>query len=92
MTATTAATGAARGATESVGLLGIPTCSTTLIQQAAMQALQSRKDRTFLKANFGKARRAYIRRWNGRRLYCVGYAVVVDIDLEKFFDRVNHDI
>ncbi len=62
--------------------LGIPTVLDRFIQQAVMQVLQADWDRTFSEASFG-FRPAYI---------ASGYDVVVDIDLEKFFDRVNHDI
>jgi RNA-directed DNA polymerase len=74
--------------------LGIPTVLDRLIQQALLQVLQPRIDPTFSKHSHGfrpgrrahdavKAARAYVQ--SGKR-------VVVDVDLSKFFDRVNHDI
>ncbi len=74
--------------------LGIPTVLDRFIQQAVMQVLQAEWDATFSEpaSAFGRGARR-IRRWNGRSLYRVrATAIVVDIDLEKFFDRVNHDI
>jgi RNA-directed DNA polymerase len=74
--------------------LGIPTVLDRLIQQAVMQVLQADWDRTFSETSFGfrpkhSAHRAVER---AQAYIASGYAVVVDIDLEKFFDRVNHDI
>jgi len=74
--------------------LGIPTVTDRLIQQALLQVLQPLIDPTFSEHSYGfrpgrrahdavKAAQAYVQ--SGRR-------VVVDVDLEKFFDRVNHDI
>ena len=74
--------------------LGIPTVTDRLIQQALMQVLQPILDPTFSEHSYGfrpgrrardavLAAQAYVK--SGRR-------VVVDVDLEKFFDRVNHDI
>jgi len=77
-----------------VRLLGIPTVLDRLIQQAAMQVLQADWDPTFSETSFGfrpkhSAHQAVER---AQTYIASGYAVVVDIDLEKFFDRVNHDI
>src|SRR6266702_82333 len=77
-----------------VRLLGIPTVLDRLIQQAVMQVLQADWDRTFSETSFGfrpkhSAHQAVER---AQAYIASGYAVVVDIDLEKFFDRVNHDI
>jgi len=74
--------------------LGIPTVTDRLIQQALLQVLQPILDPTFSPHSYGfrpgrsahgavHAAQAYVQ--SGRR-------VVVDVDLEKFFDRVNHDI
>src|SRR5688572_5100073 len=73
--------------------LGIPTVVDRLIQQALLQVLQPLIDPTFSEHSHGfrpgrrahdavKAARAYVQ--SGKR-------VVVDVDLAKFFDRVNHD-
>src|SRR5215831_8651501 len=74
--------------------LGIPTVLDRLIQQAVMQVLQADWDRTFSEASFGfrpghSAHQAVER---AQAYIASGHTVVVDIDLEKFFDRVNHDI
>ncbi len=74
--------------------LGIPTVLDRFIQQAVMQVLQADWDRTFSEASFGfrpghSAHQAVER---AQAYIASGYAVVVDIDLEKFFDRVNHDV
>ncbi|MEY4564457.1 MAG: hypothetical protein RLZZ618_3734 [Pseudomonadota bacterium] len=74
--------------------LGIPTVTDRLIQQALLQVLQPLIDPSFSEHSHGfrpgrsahdavKAARAYVQ--SGKR-------VVVDVDLAKFFDRVNHDI
>ncbi len=75
--------------------LGIPTVMDRLIQQALLQVLQPIIDPTLQRAQLrlpAGAKRA--RRGAGRRSSYVqaGLRVVVDVDLEKFFDRVNHDI
>jgi group II intron reverse transcriptase/maturase len=74
--------------------LGIPTVLDRFIQQALLQVLQPLIDPTFSEASYGfrPGRRAHdaIRRAQG--YVQAGYRVVVDVDLEKFFDRVNHDI
>jgi RNA-directed DNA polymerase len=74
--------------------LGIPTVLDRFIQQAAMQVLQADWDRTFSEASFGfrPGRSAHQAVERAQELIAAGHAVVVDIDLEKFFDRVNHDI
>jgi RNA-directed DNA polymerase len=74
--------------------LGIPTVLDRFIQQAAMQVLQAAWDPTFSEHSHGfrpgrsaqgavRAAQAYL---------AAGDRYVVDLDLEKFFDRVNHDI
>src|SRR3990172_4084513 len=73
--------------------LGIPTVVDRFIQQAIMQVLQQEWDSTFSDASFGfrpgrSAHQAVVR---AQRYIKEGYTWVVDMDLEKFFDRVNHD-
>src|SRR5487761_1604865 len=74
--------------------LGIPTVLARFIQQAVMQVLQADWDGTFSEASFGfRPRRSAHQAVERAQAYIAsGYTVVVDIDLEKFFDRVNHDI
>jgi RNA-directed DNA polymerase len=74
--------------------LGIPTVLDRLIQQAAMQVLQADWDRTFSEASFGfrPGRSAHQAVRRAQEYIASGHDWVVDIDLEKFFDRVNHDI
>jgi len=74
--------------------LGIPTAMDRFIQQAVMQVLQGRWDRTFSEHSYGfrPGRRAHQAVAQAQQYIREGYGVVVDIDLEKFFDRVNHDI
>ena len=77
-----------------VRLLGIPTVLDRLIQQAVMQVLQAEWDPTFSETSFGfrPKRSAHQAVERAQAHIASGYTVVVDIDLEKFFDRVNHDI
>jgi RNA-directed DNA polymerase len=74
--------------------LGIPTVLDRFIQQAVMQVLQAKWDRTFSEASFGfrPGRSAHQAVAKAQAYIASGHDVVVDIDLEKFFDRVNHDI
>ena len=74
--------------------LGIPTVLDRLIQQAVMQVLQADWDGTFSEASFGfrPGRSAHQAVARAQELIASGHDTVVDIDLEKFFDRVNHDI
>jgi RNA-directed DNA polymerase len=74
--------------------LGIPTVLDRFIQQAVMQVLQADWDRTFSEASFGfrPKRSAHQAVERAQEYIASGYGIVVDIDLEKFFDRVNHDI
>ena len=74
--------------------LGIPTVLDRFIQQAVMQALQADWDRTFSEASFGfrPGRSAHQAVERAQAYIASGHTIVVDIDLEKFFDRVNHDI
>ena len=77
-----------------VRLLGIPTVLDRLIQQATMQVLQASWDTTFSEHSHGfrPKRSAHGAIKEVQRYIQSGHKVVVDIDLEKFFDRVNHDI
>jgi RNA-directed DNA polymerase len=74
--------------------LGIPTVLDRFIQQAVMQVLQAEWDPTFSEASFGfrPKRSAHQAVERAQAYIASGHAVVVDMDLEKFFDRVNHDI
>jgi group II intron reverse transcriptase/maturase len=74
--------------------LGIPTVVDRLIQQALLQVLQPIIDPTFSEHSYGfrPGRRARDAVLMAQRHVQDGYRVVVDVDLEKFFDRVNHDI
>jgi hypothetical protein len=74
--------------------LGIPTVTDRLIQQALRQALQPLIDPTFSESSYGfrPGRRAHDAVLQAQRHVQDGYRVVVDVDLEKFFDRVNHDV
>ena len=73
--------------------LGIPTVLDRFIQQAVMQVLQGRWDRTFSEHSYGfrPGRSAHQAVKQVQRYIAEGYRFVVDLDLEKFFDRVNHD-
>ncbi len=74
--------------------LGIPTVLDRFIQQAVMQVLQKRWDPTFSQHSYGfrPKRSAHQAVAQAQKYIAEGYRHVVDIDLEKFFDRVNHDI
>ena len=74
--------------------LGIPTVTDRLIQQALLQVLQPGIDPTFSEHSYGfrPGRRAHDAVLEAQRYVQSGYRVVVDVDLERFFDRVNHDI
>ena len=73
--------------------LGIPTVLDRFIQQAAMQVLQRRWDPKFSRHSYGfrPKRSAHQAVAQAQQYIAEGYRWVVDIDLEKFFDRVNHD-
>jgi RNA-directed DNA polymerase len=73
--------------------LGIPTVLDRFIQQAVMQVLQGRWDRTFSDHSYGfrPGRSAHQAVEQAQQYIAEGYRWVVDLDLEKFFDRVNHD-
>jgi RNA-directed DNA polymerase len=74
--------------------LGIPTVLDRLIQQALLQVLQPIFDPTFSDGSFGfrPGRSAHDAVRRVRVHIAAGYRWVVDMDLEKFFDRVNHDV
>jgi len=74
--------------------LGIPTVLDRFIQQAVMQVLQGSWDRTFSEHSYGfrPGRSAHQAVAQAQAYIAQGHGFVVDIDLEKFFDRVNHDI
>ena len=73
--------------------LGIPVVVDRWIQQAVMQVLQGIWDRTFSENSYGFRPSRSARQAVGRAQehLAAGYTWVVDLDLEKFFDRVNHD-
>ena len=73
--------------------LGIPTVVDRFIQQAVMQVLQRRWDQTFSAHSYGfrPGRSAHQAVTKAQQYIAAGYGWVVDLDLEKFFDRVNHD-
>jgi RNA-directed DNA polymerase len=73
--------------------LGIPTVLDRFVQQAVMQVLQRRWDRTFSEHSYGfrPGRSAHQAVKQAQQYMAEGYRWVVDLDLEKFFDRVNHD-
>ena len=74
--------------------LGIPTVTDRLIQQALLQVQQPILDPTFSKHSYGfrPGRRAHEAVLAAQAYVQSGRRIVVDVDLEKFFDRVNHDI
>jgi RNA-directed DNA polymerase len=73
--------------------LGIPTVLDRMVQQAVMQVLQSRWDVEFSEHSYGfrPGRSAHQAVAKAQQYVSEGRRWVVDLDLEKFFDRVNHD-
>lgn len=73
--------------------LGIPTVVDRFIQQAVLQVLQGPWDRTFHEHSYGfrPGRSAHQAVAQAQQYIAQGHGWVVDLDLEKFFDRVNHD-
>src|ERR1700731_2967750 len=73
--------------------LGVPCVVDRLIQQALLQVLQGQWDPTFSEHSYGfrPGRSAHQAVAQAQQYIAAGYNVVVDLDLEKFFDRVNHD-
>jgi RNA-directed DNA polymerase len=74
--------------------LGIPTVVDRFVQQAVLQVLQKRWDPTFSEHSYGfrPGRSAHQAVAQAQEYIQAGHDWVVDIDLEKFFDRVNHDV
>ncbi len=74
--------------------LGIPTVLDRFIQQALLQVLQPIFDPTFSERSYGfrPRRRAHDAVVQAQRFIQEGRRIVVDVDLEQFFDRVNHDV
>ena len=77
-----------------VRTLGIPTTLDRLIQQALLQVMQPLFDPTFSDHSFGfrPGRSAHQALDRAKAHIAAGHRWVVDMDLEKFFDRVNHDV
>jgi RNA-directed DNA polymerase len=73
--------------------LGIPTVLDRFIQQAVMQVLQKQWDRTFSDHSYGfrPGRSAHQAVAQAQQYIAAGQGWCIDLDLEKFFDRVNHD-
>ncbi|MBE0657865.1 MAG: group II intron reverse transcriptase/maturase [Bryobacteraceae bacterium] len=73
--------------------LGIPTVLDRFVQQAVMQVLQGRWDRTISDHSYGfrPGRSAHQAVAGAQQYMAEGYRWCVDLDLEKFFDRVSHD-
>ena len=71
----------------------VPTVLDRFIQQAVMQVLQRRWDRTFSEHSYGfrPGRSAHQAVEAAQKYIAAGYRWCVDLDLEKFFDRVSHD-
>jgi RNA-directed DNA polymerase len=74
--------------------LGIPTVIDRLVQQAILQVLERLLDPTFSDSSYGfrPGRGAHDALKKAREYVAEGRVIVVDVDLEKFFDRVNHDL
>jgi group II intron reverse transcriptase/maturase len=74
--------------------LGVPTVIDRMVQQAIVQVLQPVFERTFSESSYGfrpgRSAQQAIERAKG--YYEEGYTYAVDLDLEKFFDTVNHDL
>src|SRR3974390_437923 len=73
--------------------LGIPTVLDRFVQQAVMQVLQRQWNPTFSQHSYGfrPHRSAHQAVAQAQQYITQGYGWVIDLDLEKFFDRVNHD-
>jgi len=76
-----------------VRMLGIPSVLDRLIQQAILQVLNKSYDLTFSEHSFGFRPKRSAKQAVKLAQRCIreGYDTVVDMDLEKFFDKVNHD-
>jgi len=77
-----------------VRLLGVPTVVDRMVQQAMVQVLQPIFEQTFSDNSFGfrPQRNAHQAIQRAKKYYEEGYKYVVDLDLEKYFDTVNHDL
>jgi group II intron reverse transcriptase/maturase len=77
-----------------VRLLGVPTVIDRMVQQAMVQVLQPIFEQTFSDSSYGfrpkRSAQQAIKR--ARKYYDEGYTQVVDLDLAKYFDTVNHDL
>lgn len=75
-------------------MLGVPTVLDRFLQQAIQQILQQKWNDTFSDSSYGfrPGRSAHQAIERARQYIREGWNVVVDMDLEKFFDRVNHDV
>jgi RNA-directed DNA polymerase len=82
------------GKNKGVRLLGIPSVVDRLVQQAIHQVLEPMFDPTFSESSFGfrPGRSAHQALKKAQEYVREGHEIVVDLDVEKFFDRVNHDI
>ena len=74
--------------------LGIPTVVDRLVQQAILQVLEGIADPSFSESSYGfrRGRNAHQAVKQASEYVAEGRGIVVDMDLEKFFDRVNHDM
>jgi RNA-directed DNA polymerase len=74
--------------------LGIPTAKCRFVQQAILQVLNPLLDPTFSESSYGfrPGRSAHQALQKASEYVAEGRTIVVDVDLEKFFDRVNHDV
>jgi RNA-directed DNA polymerase len=74
--------------------LGIPTVKDRFVQQAILQVLDPLLDPTFSESSYGfrSGRSAHQALRKASEYVAEGRLIVVDMDLEKFFDRVNHDV
>jgi len=75
-------------------LLGVPTVIDRMVQQAMVQVLQPIFEQTFSDSSYGfrPNRNAHQAIERAKKYYEEGYTYVVDLDLEKYFDTVNHDL
>jgi len=75
-------------------LLGVPTVIDRMVQQAIVQVVQPICEQTFSDSSFGfrPGRNAHQAIERAKKYYEQGYTYVVDLDLEKYFDTVNHDL
>ena len=73
--------------------LGVPTTTDRLIQQGIAQVLSKHYDLTFCETSYGfrPGKNAHQAIKRAQSYLSEGYTSIVDLDLEKFFDKVNHD-